>query len=167
MVQNLAQAGRSHFCPTHPLYPPSRSYIRLFSWVEAKSVAVGLFTQLSTGVNTPYPTHYYSAYSAGMKKWRFPKGQDPVSVAVPHLAAEDFDQSGIDIAPQTGGVAGSTRFSYADQGPPPEPGRNRSGRPRRDCPGASYRNTNATGFTAFRNRIVQAGFDGYHQRITP
>jgi hypothetical protein len=56
-----------------------------------------------------------------MKKWRFPKGQDPVSVAVPHLAAVDFDQRGIDIAPQTGGVAGSTRFSYADQGPPPEP----------------------------------------------
>ena len=56
-----------------------------------------------------------------MKKWRFPKGQDPVSVAVPHLAAVDFDQRGIDIAPQTGGVAGSTCFSYADQGPPPEP----------------------------------------------
>ena len=49
MVQNLAQAGRSHFCPTHLLYPPSRSYIPLFSWVEAKSVAVGLSTSEPNG----------------------------------------------------------------------------------------------------------------------
>ena len=55
-----------------------------------------------------------------MKKWKFPKGQEPVSVAVPHLAAADFNQSGIDVALQTGGVTGSTCFSYADQGPPPE-----------------------------------------------
>jgi hypothetical protein len=36
-----------------------------------------------------------------MKKWKSPKGQDSVSVAVPHLAAEDFNQSGIDVAPLT------------------------------------------------------------------
>jgi hypothetical protein len=59
-----------------------------------------------------------------MKKWKSPKGQDSVSVAVPHLAAEDFNQSGIDVAPLTGGVAGSTCFSYADQGPPSEPEEN-------------------------------------------
>ena len=55
-----------------------------------------------------------------MKKWKFPKGQEPESVAVPHLAAADFNQSGIDVARLMGGVAGSTCFSYADQGPPPE-----------------------------------------------
>jgi hypothetical protein len=56
-----------------------------------------------------------------MKRWKFPKGQDPESVAVPHLAAADLNQSGIDVALQTGGVTGSSSFSYADQGPPPEP----------------------------------------------
>ena len=239
MVQNLAQAGRSHFCPTHLLYPPSRSYIPLFSWVEAKSVAVGLstsepngggrsilewrdlkglrgcgsfprgsasrlgfiapphcalgkhrhpakqnqpvppalsqgrdrdrdyFTQLSSWVNTPYPTHRYPAYSASMKRWKFPKGHDPVSVAVAHLAAADFSQSGIDVAPQTGGVTGSTPFSHADQVPPPGPEEKQEREAEaRLFGGHCTRNTNATGFTAFRNRSVQAGFDGYHRRIT-
>jgi hypothetical protein len=55
-----------------------------------------------------------------MKKWKFLKGEVPVSVAVPHLAAADFNQSEVDVAPPTGGVAGNACFSYADQGPLPE-----------------------------------------------
>jgi hypothetical protein len=56
-----------------------------------------------------------------MKKWKIFQDQHSKSVAVAPLAAAHLNQGRIDTGRPTGGVAGEACFSYADQGPSPEP----------------------------------------------